>query len=84
MKAFEMIIKDGCDAFLCVRPSKDEESLRQQFGGNGEFVRVRDVTQEFDIDLFHVESALKRSGDFNKSQIELIIALLQYNYENTF
>ena len=44
MKAFEMIIEDGERVFKCVRPAKDINQVKQIYGGNGDFVRIKDVT----------------------------------------
>lgn len=45
MKAFEMIIEDREHVFKCVRPARNVNELKKIYGGNGDFVRIKDVTQ---------------------------------------
>ncbi len=47
MKIYEMIIDDGEQVFKAIRPAQNIKSLKAQYGGNGEFVRIKDVTEEW-------------------------------------
>lgn len=84
MKAYEMIIDSGETVFKCVRPAKDIKQLKYIYGGNGEMVRIKDVTEEYGIDLDYLRDVLlgKQIGHFGKVEIDLIIAIMQRCYDN--
>lgn len=76
MKAFEMIVKDGNHAYVMTRPGKDKKSIMHRYSGNGEFVRVQDVTEETPISLDKVRNALKLAG-FGEVEQDIIVSLVQ-------
>ena len=84
MKAFEMIIEDGERVFKCVRPAKDINQLKQIYGGNGDFVRIKDVTQEFPLDVDYLRKVLRGEtvGHFGEHETDIICALVQRLNDN--
>lgn len=84
MKAFEMIIEDGERVFKCVRPAKDINQLKQIYGGNGDFVRIKDVTQEYPLDVDYLHKVLRGEtvGHFGEPETDIICALVQRLYDN--
>ncbi len=84
MKAFEMIIEDGNHVFKCVRPAKDIKQLKYIYGGNGDFVRIKDVTAEYGIDLDYLRKVLtgQANGHFGEIETDIICALVQRCYDN--
>lgn len=85
MKAYEMIIEDREHVFKCVRPAKDVKQLKEIYGGNGEFVRIKDVTEQFPIDVDIIRKVLQgqRTGTFGEVETDIICALVQRLYDNT-
>ena len=83
MKAYEMIIDDG-HVFKCVRPAKDIKQLKEIYGGNGEFVRIKDVTEQYPIDVDIIRKVLQgqRAGTFGEVETDIICALVQRLYDN--
>ena len=74
-----MIINDGEKVFKVCRGAKSVAALKKEYGGNGEFVRVKDVTEAFPISEEHLRVALRGWGEEER---ELIVGLLRNNYEN--
>lgn len=86
MKAYEMIIENGVydsTVYKCVRPAKDVKQLKEIYGGNGEFVRVKDVTEFYPIDLDALRKVLtgKQTGTFGEVETDIIISLVS-RYDN--
>lgn len=82
-KLFEAIFDSKDSVFKIARPAESESAFRSQFGGNGEIVRLKDITEETPISLSHLEKTLQKAN-YGRTEIELIIALVQYNYKNTY
>jgi hypothetical protein len=78
---YELIVDAGEHVFKANCLAHDEEELKNRYGGNGEFVRVRDVTQDFPIKSGVVWNALEAAG-FGKTELEAVRYLLE-GYENT-
>ncbi len=84
MKAYEMIIDSGENVFKCVRPAKDIKQLKYIYGGNGEMVRIKDVTEEYGIDIEYLRDVLtgKRNGHFGEVETDIICSIVQRIYDN--
>lgn len=78
MKLFECIIDDGWDVFKSMLAAEDEETLLKIYGGNGEFVRIKDVTCNHLTDESpELLAKSLKSGGWGKAEIALIVALLR-------
>lgn len=79
-----MIIEDKDHVFKCVRPAKDVQQLKQIYGGNGEFVRIKDVTEEYPLDMDYLRKVLQGQsmGHFGEVETDIICALVQRLYDN--
>ena len=82
-RAFEAVFETVDGAFKLTRPAKDEKAFHYQFDGNGEILKLKDITEETPISLGHLEKTLQKA-EYGKREIELILALVQYNYKNTY
>lgn len=84
MKAYEMIIDGGENVFKCVRPAKDVKQLKDIYGGNGEMVRIKDVTEEYGIDISYLHDVLigKCNGHFGEVETDIICTVLSRCYDN--
>ena len=81
-KMWEMIIDDGTNVYRAHGVARDKKALEKTYGGNGEFVRIKEVTEDFPISEESVYKALK-SANFGQAETEAIVSILRCNYENT-
>lgn len=79
-----MIIENGEHVFKNVRPAKNIKELKQIYGGNGDFVRIKDVTQEYPLDVDYLRKVLRGEniGHFGEIETDIICALVQRLYDN--
>lgn len=84
MKAYEMIIEDREHVFKCVRPAENVKQLKTIYGGNGDFVRIKDVTEQYPIDVDIIRNVLqgRRAGTFGEIETDIICSLIQRLYDN--
>ena len=80
-RMYEAIIDDGEQVFKASRIALDENDLKSRYGGNGEFVRITDVTEDFPISENTVRSALEAAG-FGEAEREAVVSLLISGYAN--
>ena len=78
MKLYECIIDDGQDVFKTLVTARNKRELVSVYGGNGTFVKIADVTEEY----FNETSVEKLKGDlartgWGEGEIKLISALLE-------
>lgn len=78
MKLYECIIDDGQDVFKTLVTARNKRELVSVYGGNGTFVKIVDVTEEY----FNETSVEKLKGDLTRTgwgegEIKLISALLE-------
>ena len=81
MKMYEMIIDDGVDIHKICRLGKSQKDIMARFSGNGEFLRVREVTEDFSINVYSIMAALK-DGGFGVTECELVRDCLTACYSN--
>ena len=79
-KMYTMIIDDGKDVYKVSRIAKNLKSLKNEYSGNGEFVKITDTTEQYPISELKVIEALKNAG-FGEVEIEAVRTLLS-NYVN--
>lgn len=81
MKLYEMIIDDGKELYRVNRLAKNEKELRNTYGGNGEIVRVKDITDSYPINLDSVYNALNFAS-VGETERELIVECIRQVYPN--
>ncbi len=69
---------DGHDVFKLAIPAEDENRALEYANGNGNVIAVRDVTEDFPIDLGKVVDAL-RAARFGLDEIDFIQRCLLFN-----
>ena len=79
MKLFEAIVDDGQDVFKVFETAKDEKDFKDIYGGNGEIVRLKDVSENYEINVEELYNALVREG-YNKIQALIITRCVEENY----
>lgn len=80
-KMYEMIIDDGDNVYKVTRAAKGLNDLKARYGGNGEFVRIKDVTNSVSISCNRLHAALNAAG-FSESERESIVSIIDENYAN--
>lgn len=83
MKAYEMIIDGGESVSKYIRPAKNVKQLKYIYGGNGEMVRIKDVTKDFPIDLDYLHKVLRgqTQGHFGEVETDIICSIIQREYD---
>lgn len=73
-----MIIEDGENVFKAVRPANNIKELKSIYGGNGDFVRIKDVTTDYPIDTDYLRRVLtgREFGHFGEAETDIICALI--------
>jgi len=79
---YEAIVDAGDHVFKVNRIARDEEDFKSIYGGNGELVRLRNVTEDFPISENAVRTALVTAG-FGEAEVEAVVHLLWNGYSNT-
>ena len=78
MKLFECIVDDGKDVFKTLTAAKGRKALLDEYGGNGEFLKIKDVTAEYfteqSVDL--LDQHLQRMG-WGEGERKILCALLE-------
>lgn len=81
MKVFECIIDDGQSIFKSVIPATNRRTLISEWSGNGEFVKIKEVTQDFPISIDKVIEALEYAN-FGETEKRIITIALDRTIEN--
>lgn len=68
-------------AFIVTVPAEDEDKARDYCAGNGEIIAVRDVTDEYPIDIDSVVDALKVAG-FGRIECDIVGRALSQILQN--
>lgn len=78
MKLFECIVDDGKDVFKTLTAAKSRKALIDEYGGNGEFIRIKDITAEY-----FTEGSVELLGDhllrmgWGEGERKILCALLE-------
>lgn len=80
LRLFRSVVDDGDTAFVSFNTATSKDALLNTYGGNGEFLKCEDVTASTVVDTDKLTRCLSEGG-FNKSQIALVIGLVEQHYE---
>lgn len=78
MKKYMVYLDDGETCFKIAVPATNEKKAKEYVSGNGNVIAIRDITEEFPIDLDKVTQAL-RLASFGNTEIDLITRCLIIN-----
>lgn len=76
MRKYFVYIDDNHNVYKVAIPAENESKARDYCEGNGEIVAVRDITEDFPIDVVRVAEALGKCG-FGDTERDLITRTLQ-------
>ena len=84
MKVFEVIVDDGKEVFKSVCSAKSKRALRKIYGGNGDFIKVTDITNTVDYASLRkrIDNLLANCEDFNKAEKSLVSEIIEQEYMN--
>ena len=82
MKLFECIIDDGTDVYKSLCTAKSKKELLDVYGGNGDFIKIKDITNEYfgETSAEELRNDLKKAG-WGEGETRLIVALLEEHIE---
>lgn len=69
---------DGKNCFKIAVPAKNEKDAKEYVKGNGEIIAIKDVTEDYPINLEKVVQALKQAN-FGITEIDIIARCLIIN-----
>lgn len=75
MKVYEVIIESGNDVFKTLIPAKNTKDVEKQVQGNGEIVRIKDVTDKYPISINFIHEQLL--GKIGEAELTIITRVLQ-------
>lgn len=82
LKMFEMVVDCGEDHIIRVyRAGTSKKQVMQQYSGNGEYLKVAEVTEDFGISLTKVWAALEKAG-FGEAEQYAIRDCIANGYAN--
>ena len=76
LRKFIVYLDGGSDCFKIAVPAKNKKEAIKFCEGNGDLISVKDVTEEYPIDLSRVYKALLNAG-FGYKEIDFITRTLQ-------
>ena len=82
MKIFECVVDDGMEVFKTKVSAKNKKELIAEYSGNGEFLRIKDITNEYftETSVEKLRNDLIRAG-WGEGETKLITALLEEHIE---
>lgn len=76
LRKFMVYLDGGNDCFKIAVPAKNKKEAVKFCEGNGDLIKVTDVTEEYPIDLSRVYTALLSAG-FGQAETDFITRTLQ-------
>lgn len=76
MRKYAVYIDDTHNCYKVFIPADNEKKAMEYCDGNGDIIAVRDVTDDYPINIDKVALALKKA-DFGQIEIDLITRCLQ-------
>lgn len=81
MKIFKVIFEDYNGVYREYIPARDEKSVIDEYGCNGDIVLIEDVTEDYPISIEIVRNTLQKNC-FGKAEIDIITRILQHSLSN--
>lgn len=81
IKKFECVIEDGDNVYKEYIPATSKRELLKTWGGNGKFVRVKEIPEYLPSAAF-VRKTLEQNG-YGKAECDLVYRILYQYVEGT-
>lgn len=81
IKKFECIIEDGENAWKEYIPATSKKELLKNWGGNGEFIRIKEIPEYLPSAAF-VRDTLQKNG-YGKAECDLVYRILHQYVQGT-
>lgn len=81
LKVYECLIDDGKNIFKENLATSSKKQMLNEYGGNGEFKKITDVTENFKIDLEKLENVLY-NANYGITEIRIIKTALEMQNMN--
>lgn len=81
MKLFKAYFDCGDDCFKVVRPAESKAKFIERFGGNGEIIKLEEVTEEYPLDVEYLFDFLHKYG-WGEAETHIITECVRKHYEN--
>lgn len=75
MRKYAVYLDDNISTYKVFIPADNEDKAIDYCSGNGDIIAVRDVTEDYPIDLHKVALALK-TANFGQPEIDLVTRCL--------
>mgnify|MGYP000880604981 CR=1 FL=1 len=75
MKIYEVILEGGNDVFKTLIPAKSTKDVKKQVQGNGEIVKIKDVTYKYPISIDFIRNELR--GKLGYEELTIVLRILQ-------
>lgn len=75
MKKYMVYVDDGASVMKLAIPSESVKAAKKYVQGNGEIIKVTDVTADYPISVYKVTEALQ-NANFGQVEIDFIIRTL--------
>lgn len=76
LNKYFVYLDDGNDVLKIAVPAESESEAEKFCEGNGEIVKIKEITSEVQIAADAVAYALKKGQNFSETEIDLIIRTL--------
>jgi hypothetical protein len=75
-KLYKVIFEDRDNVYREYIPADNETSAEAYVHGNGDIISIKDVTEDFPINLDHLSKTLSRAG-YGRPEMDAIIRIMQ-------
>lgn len=75
-KLYKVIFEDTYNVYRAYIPADNKEAAEAYVQGNGDIISIKDVTEDFPIDLDHLSRTLSNAG-YGKPEMDTIIRIMQ-------
>lgn len=79
---YKVYLEDKTNIYSVIVPAKSKKEATEYCRGNGELVKIKDITDDTPISVSSVYDALT-SANFGQDEIDIVCRLIQNNLKNT-
>ncbi len=80
-KLYKAIFETDTEAFKVYRTASSVSAFKTIYGGNGDIITIKDVTEDYPLNISLIIKALKNAG-FSEIEIDAVASIIQHEYDN--